>query len=157
MESNPQPDSPGVKVPPPFFYAAGVLLGAWLDHVMPLFTYAVRPARFVAIGCAVLWLVLMLGAVGLFRRARTSIVPIRPASVLVVEGVYRFTRNPMYLSLVFLYLTVTLWFGLAWPWVFLPVVIACIHRLVIAREERYLLRRFGRSYLDYQQRVRRWL
>jgi protein-S-isoprenylcysteine O-methyltransferase Ste14 len=152
-----QPDHPGVKVPPPLFYAAGVLLGAWLDHVMPLFTYAPRPARFVAIGCAVLWLVLMLSAVGLFRRARTSIVPIRPANTLVVTGVYRFTRNPMYLSLVFFYLAVTLWFGFAWPFVLLPVVIACIHGFVIAREERYLLRRFGQSYLEYQARVRRWL
>lgn len=156
MESNPPSDHPGVKFPPPFIYAIGVLLGAWLDHTVPLFTYPAGPARLIAVGCGVLWLVLTASAIGLFRRAHTSIIPIRPANALVAAGIYRFTRNPMYLGLVFLYLAVTLWFGLTWPLILLPVVIACIQVFVITREERYLERRFGQSYLDYQSRVRRW-
>ena len=157
METDLKPDHPGIKIPPPLFYVLGLGLGAWLDHIVPLFHYPERPARIVAFICAVLWLAFAGNAMGLFRRANTSILPIRPANALVVTGIFRLTRNPMYVSLVFLYLAVALWFGLAWPLLLLPFVIAVLQFYVIKREERYLERRFGQSYRDYQARVRRWL
>ncbi len=157
MKATSKPDNPGVVIPPPLLYAAGVGLGAWLDHLVPLFVYSQRPARIVSVLCIVLWLVFSGSAIGLFRRAKTSIIPIRPANALVTGGIYRFTRNPMYVGLVFLYLAFSFWFGFAWPLVLLPVVIALVHVLAIAPEEHYLQRRFGQLYRDYQARVRRWL
>ena len=63
----------------------------------------------------------------------------------------------MYIGLVFLYVGLTLWFGLGWPFLLLPFVVALIQVSAIAPEERYLRRRFGQTYLDYQASVRRWL
>src|SRR5262245_64091447 len=73
-----------------------------------------------------------------FRRARTAIIPHHPASQLVRGGPYRFTRNPMYVSLTLLYLGLSLIFDKAWPLAVLPLVVFTLRRLVIAREEAYL-------------------
>jgi protein-S-isoprenylcysteine O-methyltransferase Ste14 len=72
-------------------------------------------------------------------------------------GIYRISRNPMYLGAVLAFAG----FGLArhWTWliVLTPVMAAAIQRLAIVREEAYLERRFGAAYLDYKSRVRRWI
>ncbi len=110
MPSPVKADNAAVRFPPPLLFAGGVAFGAWLDHLFPLFTYPAWPARIIALACAAVWLGFDLTAFGLFRRSRTSVLPIRPTSALVTTGVYRITRNPMYLGLVFGYLAATLWF-----------------------------------------------
>jgi protein-S-isoprenylcysteine O-methyltransferase Ste14 len=81
----------------------------------------------------------------------------RPATVLVVHGPFRFSRNPQYLSVTILYLGVAISVNALWPIVLLPVVLLVFTIGVIWREERYLERRFGERYLRYKARVRRWL
>ena len=93
----------------------------------------------------------------MFRRARTSPIPIRPTTALVTNGPYRFSRNPMYLSLVLLYVGLALRLNDFWVLALAPVVIVLVHYLAIVREEQYLERKFGQEYLDYKARVRRWL
>lgn len=92
-----------------------------------------------------------------FWAVGTSVVPVRPTTAIVVQGPYRFTRNPMYLGLLLLYLGVAGWFGFAGPLVLAPVLVWVISAYVIAREERYLERKFGGEYLRYKTQVRRWL
>lgn len=104
-----------------------------------------------------IWLALFLSALAAFRRARTTLIPNQPAAALVTRGPYRITRNPMYLSLVALYLGVTLLMNSWWPLFFFPVVVILIDRTVIAREERYLASAFPAEYGAYTKRVRRWL
>ena len=74
---------------------------------------------------------------------------------MAVGGPYRFTRNPMYLGLVFILAGLVLLANALWPLILLPVVI--VRRAVIDREERYLTAKFGEEYLRYLARVRRWL
>jgi protein-S-isoprenylcysteine O-methyltransferase Ste14 len=92
-----------------------------------------------------------------FRRAGTSMVPFNPTTVLVTTGPYRFSRNPMYLGMAFLYIALALAFGVIWALIVLPLVIAAVDQLVISLEEGYLVRKFGQPYCDYMARVRRWL
>jgi protein-S-isoprenylcysteine O-methyltransferase Ste14 len=101
--------------------------------------------------------ILALAALAAFRRARTNILPNRPASALVVSGPYRFTRNPMYLSLTLLYLGGMFLANTWWPVLLLPPVLAALYWAVIRREERYLAAEFGDAYAAYRTRVRRWL
>jgi protein-S-isoprenylcysteine O-methyltransferase Ste14 len=105
----------------------------------------------------VVWFALAATAMAAFRRARTTLIPNRPAHALVTTGPYRFTRNPMYVSLVALYLGVTAMLNTWWPVLFLPLVVICIDRMVVAREERYLASAFPAEYEAYTRRVRRWL
>lgn len=94
-----------------------------------------------------------------FRRAHTTVSPLKPetASRLVTSGVYRFTRNPMYLGLC---VVLTAWaFVLSSALLLLgPLAfILYITRFQIVPEERMLSRLFGDAFADYQARVRRWI
>lgn len=94
-----------------------------------------------------------------FRKAHTTINPLRPdrAAAVVTTGVYRVTRNPMYLGLVLILLGLALY--LASPWAVLgpPVFVAYITRYQIQPEERVLAAHFGAPYTAYCAQVRRWL
>lgn len=94
-----------------------------------------------------------------FVRSRTTINPLQPerASVLVTDGIYRYTRNPMYLSLLLLLLgyAVELW---SWPALLGPVAyVTYITRFQILPEERVLEDKFGADYRAYKRKVRRWI
>jgi protein-S-isoprenylcysteine O-methyltransferase Ste14 len=148
----------GVHFPPPFVYAGGLLAGWILHRWRPLFIASepwVRDAG--AIAGIVVWLALFLSALVTFRRARTTLIPNRPAAAFVTTGPYRLTRNPMYVSLVALYVGVTFMINSWWPLILLPLVVLTIDRMVITREERYLASAFPGEFEAYTQRVRRWL
>ena len=145
-----------VVAPPPLLYAGTLLAGLLLQRVARL-PAPPRPLR---------WLGLLLGGAGLalggwgfatLRRAGTEVRPDRPSSVLVTSGPYRFTRNPLYLSLALLCGGISLRAGAAAPLALLPGLLAVVQWGVIGREERYLERRFGEAYRAYRGRVRRWL
>ena len=118
-----------------------------------------RPPRWIALisMSVVLLICLDLWALGLFTRHRTSALPFRPASAFVVRGPYRFTRNPMYAGLVLQLAGIGLALGRTWILLAAGLAILVLDRHAIAREERYLERRFGATYLAYKSRVRRWL
>lgn len=108
------------------------------------------------------WLLLAAGlsleghAVLAFRRRRTTINPLTPArsSALVCDGLYRYSRNPMYLGMLCLLLALA-WWRQQWPLAPLLFVL-WMNVLQIAPEERALRARFGAAYDDYCRRVRRW-
>lgn len=151
------PDSSGVKIPPPLFYVAGFLAGVALELAFPIDRPPVVITVIVVVIGAALWLALDGAAMVYFRRAGTSMAPVNPTSALVTSGPYRFTRNPMYVGMAFLYIALAVAFGVIWALMALPGALAAVDRLVIAREEPYLEARFGERYRDYQRRVRRWL
>jgi protein-S-isoprenylcysteine O-methyltransferase Ste14 len=107
-------------------------------------------------------LLVALGFVGFagvlaFRRAGTSPNPWTPSSALVISGIYRWTRNPMYLGFTLLYLGISAWVDTLWPLLPLPIVLVVMRRGVVAREEAYLEARFGDEYRRYLAAVRRWI
>ncbi len=96
-------------------------------------------------------------AIAQMIRAKTNMIPDKPATTLVTTGPYRWTRNPMYVSLAMAYVSASVWTGSLTSLALLPCVLLTVDRLVIVREERYLDRAFGEDYRDYRARVRRWL
>ncbi len=89
--------------------------------------------------------------------AETNINPFKPTTAIVSSGPFRFTRNPLYLSVTLIYLGLTLAVNTWWAFLLLGPVLLFIHFGVVLREERYLERRFGESYREYRLRVRRYL
>jgi protein-S-isoprenylcysteine O-methyltransferase Ste14 len=87
----------------------------------------------------------------------TNVSPLKPSLTVVSDGPFRLTRNPLYLSLISLYLAVTLLVDALWPLLLLIPAVAITHYGIILREERYLEAKFGDMYRAYRQRVRRWL
>ncbi|HEV7990372.1 MAG TPA: isoprenylcysteine carboxylmethyltransferase family protein [Gemmatimonadaceae bacterium] len=159
MTTPSKPAHAGVNFPPPGIYVAGIVAGWLLHRLRPLpITSGASTARIAAAAvCFVVYLAFFATAFAAFRRARTTLIPNQPASAIVTDGAYRITRNPMYVSLVALYLAVTLVLNSWWPVVLLPLVVLIIDRAVIAREERYLDAAFPAEYSAYRARVRRWL
>ena len=147
----------GVPFPPPLAYLLGLLVGIGLEIAFPTddLSTAVRIAGAVlGIGAFVYF---DFAAFQRFARAGTPAIPFKPTEALVTTGPYRITRNPMYVGMACIFIGLTFAFGTLWPLAVLPFVLLAIDRLIIAREEPYLERLFGAEYLEYKQRVRRWL
>jgi protein-S-isoprenylcysteine O-methyltransferase Ste14 len=92
-----------------------------------------------------------------FRRAGTPVIPFEPSTALVTAGLYRFTRNPMYLGMVSVLIGAALLFGSLGAWLPVPAFILIIRNNFILGEERFLEEIFGQQYRDYKSRVGRWL
>jgi protein-S-isoprenylcysteine O-methyltransferase Ste14 len=90
-------------------------------------------------------------------KARTRINPLRPTTALVIAGPYRFSRNPMSVSLVVLFVGLALRLDTLWPLLLLLPLLIVYHYGVVQREERYLERKFGDTYRNYRSAVRRWI
>jgi protein-S-isoprenylcysteine O-methyltransferase Ste14 len=150
-------DAPGVIAPPPLLFAGFLAAGFALDAVWPTSVLG-SPARYWIGGTVLLFGGLLMAAgVSRFNRAGTNIPTHKPATALVTDGPYRHSRNPLYVSLFLVYAGV----GVVAdnPWVIglgLPLFLIMRYG-VVAREERYLERKFGQAYLDYKKSVRRWL
>ena len=142
---------------PPAYLLAALLLMALLHQVLPLARILFAPYRYAGIVIMALGLALVLWAALLFHRARTGIVPFSPATSLVLGGPYRFTRNPMYLGMAGILLGAAILMGSLSPFAVIPAFMALIAERFIAPEEALLERAFGRGYLDYKAKVRRWL
>ena len=150
-------DNAGVRVPPPLIYVVIFGLGLLLHQIAPLAVLPALPARAAALVFLGVGVVLLVWSNVLFRREHTSLVPIKPSTALVVRGAYRLTRNPMYLGLLCVYIAAALWFGVLWALLLAPLVVLAVQRMVIAKEERYLEQKFGDSYRQYREQVRRWI
>ena len=147
------------KVPPPVVAAAAALIIWGISQLTPQIEIP-SSVRFVAS------LTLVVGGVTLavagflsFRRARTTVHPTRPeeASSLVTTGVYRFTRNPMYLGLGLLLTAWAVWLSALLPFAGPVLYVLYMTRFQIQPEERVLGGIFGEAYSAYTGRVRRWL
>jgi protein-S-isoprenylcysteine O-methyltransferase Ste14 len=115
----PRPDNPGVWFPPPLWYLLAIFIGVLLNRRWPL-PIAESPLTIVAGICLVAgWMALASASFGRFRKSKTTIIPIRPAEALVLSGPYRYTRNPMYVSLALLTIACGLFFSTWWPIVLL--------------------------------------
>lgn len=147
----------GVIAPPPLIYLGALGIGFALDGVIGSGSLPSRAA--VPAGSALI--VAGSGLLGSFARAfrgaETPIDPYTPSTAMVTNGPFRLTRNPAYLGMALACAGVAIVANAPWALLPLPVAIAIVDRGVVAREERYLERKFGAPYADYKRRVRRWL
>ncbi|MEJ8474000.1 methyltransferase family protein [Roseibium algae] len=148
-----------LKVPPVFvFLVAAVLLviGAML---LPVGAIAFPGQTLLAAITALTGLGIGVPPVRKFRSRQTTVNPMNPenATSLVTSGIYRFSRNPMYLGLMLILLGLALYIGSLTALVILPGFIWYMTELQIKPEEERLSEIFGIDYLDYRARVRRWI
>ncbi len=150
-------DIAGVIMPPPLLVFGTLALALLIDGHFLAWPEISPSALAAGLTLVAAGLVPIFLALRLFKRAGTAAEPWRPSTSLVGSGIYRFTRNPMYVGML------TIYAGLALAahskvaaLLFIPLFVA-MDRLVVAREEKYLQRRFGQPYDDYRASVRRWL
>ena len=151
------PDKPNVVAFPGMLYALAFAAAVGLHLVWPLVILPAEIARWVGVGLCVIGGILIFWGVATMRAAKTNIYPELPATALVTTGPFRFTRNPLYVSLDFLFLGLTAEINTFWGLVVLLPLLAVMHYGVILREEKYLESKFGDSYRQYRSAVKRSL
>jgi len=148
-----------LRVPPPAvaaLTAALMWLGAW---AAPTLGFILPGRPYVAGGVAFTGVIAALLGVASFRRAKTTVNPMNPeaASSLVVSGIYRRTRNPMYLGLLLILLGWAVYLSNALALALVPGFVLYMTLFQIRPEERALASRFGPAFAEYRARVRRWI
>ena len=152
-------DGAAVRVPPPLDFLGAVIAGvlvhgfvAPLPMDLPLVSRIAAGTVVTAAGLAFMGL-----AMSLFRRTGQDPKPWATTPEIISSGIYRFTRNPMYVGMALIQIAIGI--GLANWWVILavPVSLVLVYLTAIRHEEAYLERKFGSAYTDYKMSVRRWL
>jgi protein-S-isoprenylcysteine O-methyltransferase Ste14 len=149
--------APRVRVMPPVYLLAAIVVMAALDWLLPGGSALPVPWRWLGLVPLIGGLLLGGLAARLFRKHQTTIKPGQVSNLLMSGGPYRLTRNPIYVGMVLVLAGVATLLGGIAEWFVLPVFIWLIARNVIPVEESMLEERFGQEYHDYCARVRRWI
>lgn len=152
-------DNAGVIAPPPLIYAGALAAALALDALLqgpglmlPAMARQIAGAVLILAGFAI-----PIAAITRFRAAGTEVPPWRPSTALVTSGIYRLTRNPMYLGMTLIYAGLALLADSVIAFAVLLPLLWTVTNGVIKREEHYLEVKFGEPYRAYKRQVRRWL
>ncbi|MEZ5490662.1 MAG: isoprenylcysteine carboxylmethyltransferase family protein [Gammaproteobacteria bacterium] len=148
---------PGVRVPPPLVFLGFLAAGLGLQLIWP---WGITDSLLLLYGGVTLCALAIIGLLGtglMFHRHKTSIEPWKPTTRVLDHGPYAYSRNPIYVAFCFLAIGIglsqnSLWMTLS----FIPSVFVVFHT-AIAKEEKYLEKKFGEEYRRYKEKVRRWL
>lgn len=150
-------DHPQIKIDAPVLLGIVILVTFGLQWLLPLSFFPSFPGRIIGGILFVGGFFLGFPALRGMRKASTSPNPHHPTRTLISEGTYRITRNPMYLGMLISYSGLFIFFQNPWFLLFLPILIWSFTTWVIIPEEKYLEGKFGKDYLNFKARVRRWI
>lgn len=151
-------DSPRVLVRPPVLYIAVLIAALALGWIRPLpILESTSMALWAGVALCALAIAVLIPGRRALESAGTNVNPALPTTAIVTSGLYRFSRNPLYVGLTLLYLGVILAFNTWWGILLLVPLLVTMHWGVVLREERYLAQKFGDTYGAYRSTVRRYL
>ena len=148
-----------LKIPPVAVWLLCAAAMAWIARLTPAGARQFPGRIGLALGLAALGAGLGLAGVRAFRSRRTTVNPHRPQAVsaMVADGIYRVTRNPMYLGLLLMLLAWAAFLAHLFACALLPIFVLYLNRFQIQPEERAMQAKFGQAFADYAKTVRRWI
>ena len=152
-------DRAAVVAPPPLLMALCIAAGFIANHFKPFpFIHWIAWSR-VALGAAMLFVAgaFIFSGIRQLIRHNEHPSPYKPTDAIVGSGIYRFTRNPIYVGFLVIVLAVAIGANNAWLLLSFVALFVVLHFGVVKPEERYLSVKFGDRYDDYRRRVRRWI
>jgi len=150
-------DHVDVKVHPPVLLLVHLIAAFALNWLLPLSNAFPKLLEWIGYGLVLVGLGFAFRAMNQFRKVHTTLDPHGSVSVVVTDGPYRISRNPIYLGLLCSLMGLPLVLGNYWGVVMSPVFVVTMNKLVIRHEEAYLEEKFKDVYTSYKSRVRRWL
>lgn len=150
-------DVAGVIAPPPLFFLAAILVGLGLEWAFRADIGLGRIGLVIGLLVIVEAVAIAVWARQQFVKGGTSLRVEEPSTAILSTGPFRFSRNPLYMSMAWLQIGIGIAASMAWVIALVIPALLVIRFAVIAREERYLEAKFGEEYLNYKNRVRRWL
>ena len=154
---NDSPDNANVIAPPPLIYLSAMAIGALIHISFPIRLLPRTPALCLGVLLMAVSLPIAVSGFRALARAKTAVDPRKPSTAIVNYGAFRYTRNPLYISLTLLYLGIASLINSLWILILVFPLLSVIQKGVIEREERYLEKKFGEEYLRYKRRVKRWI
>ena len=152
-------DHADIVAHPPVIFGIVLVVGFLVHKCFPLAIMS-QPGTLSKVLAGVLFViagVIMVSTMRLMLRKKTDPRPDRPTTTIVAEGFFRYSRNPLYLSLMLIYSGIAIYANSLWLVFLLPLLFLGLERGVVFREERYLEGKFGDEYLQYKKKVRRWI
>ena len=157
MATDETPDRAGVIAFPPLLFGSTLVVGLVLKFMFPTPVLPTTLALVVGVVIVLAGLPMLLLAFREMIRHKTTINPSGTTTAIVSKGIYRYTRNPMYMALTLIYVGVCIAANAYWGLLLLIPLLVVVQKGIIEREEHYLTRKFGDEYLRYKAQVRRWL
>jgi protein-S-isoprenylcysteine O-methyltransferase Ste14 len=145
------------RVLPPAYFIAATVLTVGLHFLIPLAVVIAFPWRLVGLFPIVAGIALNIAADRQFNALGTTVKPLQRSRALATDGVFRWSRNPMYLGMVLIVAGIALLGGSITPWVAVAGLALLLDRVFIVAEEKMLKETFGEDFEQYCGRVRRWL
>ena len=157
MDNESIPDNAGVIIFPPLLYFTALLSGLLVSYFFPYQLLPNPVAVIIGTLIALFSFFILRKAVGQLNKHKTTINPGGTTTAIVSKGIYKFTRNPMYVSFTLFYIGISIIFN-SWGGLLLLIpLLLIVQKGIIKREERYLSQKFGNEYQGYKATVRRWL
>lgn len=150
-------DNANVIAPAPVFYGVSFIVALIFNYFYPIAVLANSYAFKVGILFVVISIAIVLSAVFALRKSGTTFDARKTSTALVTNGIFRLSRNPTYLSLTLLFTGIALILNSLPALISVGFATLLVHFGVIKREEHYLAAKFGDSYSQYKQKVRRWI
>ncbi|WP_299787226.1 isoprenylcysteine carboxylmethyltransferase family protein [uncultured Shewanella sp.] len=146
----------GVKIPPPLIYILFMLLAHVNELLLPIGITFAPVITYTGLALVITGLIVLLSLLLQFKRQKTAIEPWQPTSSIIKTGLYKYSRNPVYLALCTIPVGLGLYFSHIWLITSVIPSCVCVYYVAIRPEEAYLRRKFGDEYIRYQKQVRRW-
>jgi len=158
MENNLK-DSAAIRIPPPVFFFVCLGFGLLLEYIFPIHLISLSPIPRVIVGCTFTLISLYFAVSGFIAliKNKTPFDTAKSTIKIVTDGAYRFSRNPLYLSLLLLLFGIAVLMFSLWLFFTIPILYILFLFKAVKPEERYLSQKFGDEYLDYSAKVRRWI
>ena len=158
MENNLK-DSAAIRIPPPVFFFVCLGFGLLLEYIFPIHLISLSPIPRVIVGCTFTLIsgYFAVSAFFVLIKNKTPFDTSKSTIKIVTDGAYRFSRNPLYLSLLFLLFGIAVLMCSLWLFFTIPILYILFLFKAVKPEERYLSQKFGDEYLDYSAKVRRWI
>ena len=142
---------------PPAYLLVAIILQLLLHFMVPVVRLIPAPWNLLGILPLALGTAMNLIADGAFKRVETTVKPFQESSELVTDGIYAYTRNPMYVGYLLMLTGLAILTRSLTPWLVIPVFAVLMVRVFIQDEERMLTEKFGETWDKYSRRVRRWV
>ena len=146
-----------IKLMPPMIFYSFILLTIILNLFLPIKKVIVQPYNSLGIVLILVGLLIDVWAWMLFRRKKKTLNPYKIPSKLETGGIFKISRNPMYFGMDLVLWGLSIFLGSLITLIFPIIFIVLIERLFIEFEEKNLEKRFGKRYIDYKKKVRRWI
>ena len=152
-------DSAAIRIPPPVFFFVCLGCGLLMEYLLPIHLINLSPILRVIAG-GILMLAsgyLAVSAFFVLIKNKTTFNTAKSTIKIVTDGAYRFSRNPLYLSLLLLLFGIAVLTFSLWLFFTVPILYILFLFKAVKPEERYLSQKFGKEYLEYLAKVRRWI